>query len=79
MLISKYFYYWALSLHFNEILAGGNNIRKLENSNIQDFPCNKDLRAYLTSLKRIINFAYDYKDELDLNFGFGLFLVNGKP
>lgn len=83
MLFTKKLHYFfigfALSLFFHHIVAQRSIFLKSDISKtIQDFPSHKDLRVYLNSLERIINFSYDYKDDLDLSFSFGLFLVNGK-
>lgn len=73
------YYLWVICLlFFNEIVADRNTFLKSKTSKIQDLLTHKDLRVYLISLERIIKFSYDFKDDLDLNFSFGLFLVNGK-
>lgn len=41
-------------------------------------PQKSDLIVYLKSLHRIIEFCSKHKEDLDLNFEFGLFLVNGE-
>ncbi|XP_063837012.1 uncharacterized protein LOC135086136 [Ostrinia nubilalis] len=42
----------------------------------KNFPQKSDLLTYLKSLRRIIDFCSKHKVDLDMNFEFGLFLIN---
>ncbi|XP_059060359.1 uncharacterized protein LOC131853480 [Achroia grisella] len=63
--------------HFNEIKSL--NEKHVNNKHIKingDIFSKRGLVKYLRSLRHIIYFAYDFKYDVDMNFEFGLFLVN---
>lgn len=44
----------------------------------KNLPQKNDLIIYLKTLRRIVEFCSDNKNEVDLNFVFGIFLINGE-
>ncbi|KAM3966662.1 uncharacterized protein ACR2FA_012199 [Aphomia sociella] len=63
--------------HFKDIKSLNEKrvkIKYLRSDN--DIISKEDLVDYLRALRHIIYFAHDFKNEIDLNFEFGLFLVN---
>ncbi|XP_045785976.1 uncharacterized protein LOC123881308 [Maniola jurtina] len=41
-----------------------------------DLPTDKELYKYLSTVKTVVDYCAEYKDEVDINLAFGLFLTN---
>lgn len=73
----KYFAFFCYIV-FSEVKCAETNRPKTQLNILRDVPSKVDLNTYLNSLEKVLNFCSKYKNEIDINFEFGLFLVDGK-